>query len=395
MTTGRLPRIARKAGDPEQPTFLELFFDLVYIFAFRRLAHELDTNYNAIGVLRTAVMLLAMWWIWELMVWLTDLFDPRRAQIQVVVLVAMFGILVMALTVPTAFAHNGWVFVVVYFTIIFARASVLIGGARGYPSQQARSVRVAFWFGLTAVVWFAGAFVPDASIRLILWALAVGVDYLAASLGWPTPGLGRTHRESRIFIGVHVSERHRQIFIIALGEVILSNGLKFTSTRFERDEWTTLVTAFAAVVLLFLIYARQSRRLLAPPALWSMDRVGPGIVTAYSHLMMVAGVVAISAGDAYVARGPLGDLPVSEALAVVVGPALVLFGTGLFERAVSGVILWSRLIAIVLLFGILPWIEPLPALAPAIWADLVLIGTFVSDLATSRQSGRVRPAPSA
>jgi low temperature requirement protein LtrA len=184
--------------------------------------------------------------------------------------------------------------------------------------------------------------VPDPAARLGLWAAAVATDYIAARIGWITPRLGRTSLESRIFTGVHVSERHRQIFIIALGEVILSNGLTFTSTRFESTHWAALVTAFGAVVLLFLIYARQARRLLAPPALWSMDRVGPGIVTAYAHLIMVAGVVTVSAGDAYVARQPVGDLGRAQMLALTAGPALVLLGTFLFERAVSGQLLWSR-----------------------------------------------------
>ncbi|GIH14747.1 low temperature requirement protein A [Rugosimonospora africana] len=389
MTTSRVPSVLRKQGDPEPPTFLELFFDLVYIFTFRRLAHQLDQSFTAVGMLRVAVLLLATWWIWELMVWLTDLFDPRQPYIQFLIILAMFGSLVMALVVPSAFGGSGWIFVVAYLGIIFTRAAVLITLTRGSP-VQARSVRLAFWFGVTGFAWFAGAFVPDATVRLVLWAIAVTTDYTAASIGWITPRLGRTSLESRIFTGVHVSERHRQIFIIALGEVILSNGLKFTSTRFESGQWATLVTAFMAVVLLFLIYARQSRRLLAPPALWSMDRVGPGIVTAYAHLIMVAGVVALSASDAFVALRPVGDLSTVEALAVVAGPALVLFGTFLFERAVSGQILWSRPIAIVVLLGVAPWIDPQPALVPAIGADVVLAGVFASDIVFRQRWTRSR-----
>jgi low temperature requirement protein LtrA len=384
-----LPSILRKQGDPEPPSFLELFFDLVYIFTFRRLAHELDQSFTVVGGLRTAVLLLAAWWIWELMVWLTDLFDPRRPQVQLLIILAMFGSLVMALVVPGAFGDDGWIFVAAYLGIVFTRSAVLIAATQGHESQ-ARSVRVAFWFGLTTVPWVAGALVPDGSVRLGLWAAAVATDYTAASIGWITPGFGRTNLESRIFTGVHVSERHRQIFIIALGEVILSNGLKFTSSRFESSQWAALVAAFAAVVLLFLIYARQSRRLLAPPALWSMDRVGPGIVTAYSHLVMVAGVVTLSASDAYVARGPVSDLRRAEVLAIVAGPALVLFGTGLFERAVTGQILWSRPIAIVILLGVAPWVAPLPALVPAIGADLVLVATFVSDITRKQKRTRSR-----
>lgn len=389
MTTSRVPKVLRKQGDPEPPTFLELFFDLVYIFIFRRLAGELDENLTAVGVLRVAVLLLATWWVWELMVWLTDLFDPRRPEIQFLIILAMFGGLVLALVMPSAFGDAGWIFVVVYLGIIFVRAAVLVTITRGHP-VQARSARLAFWFGVSGVAWFTGAFVPDPAVRLGLWAAAVATDYTAARIGWITPRLGRTSLESRIFTGVHVSERHRQIFIIALGEVILSSGLKFTSTRFESTQWAALVTAFAAVVLLFLTYARQARRLLAPPALWAMDRVGPGIVTAYAHLIMVAGVVTVSAGDAYVARRPVGELGRAQMLTLAVGPALVLLGSFLFERAVSGQVLWSRPAAIVVLVGMAPWFAPQPALVPAIGVDLVLIGVFTSDVVMKQRWTRSR-----
>src|SRR5699024_1008094 len=126
----------------------------------------------------------------ELMVWLTDLFDPRRPQIQFMIILAMFGSLVMALVVPSAFGGSGWIFVVAYLGIVFVRAALLIVTTRGSP-VQARSVRVAFWFGVSGLAWFAGAFVPDPTVRLGLWAVAVATDYTAASIGWITPWLGR------------------------------------------------------------------------------------------------------------------------------------------------------------------------------------------------------------
>jgi low temperature requirement protein LtrA len=379
MTTNRLPRIVRAQARREPPTFLELFFDLVFIFTFRRLAEGLVEHFTPVGVARTAVLLLATWWIWELMVWLTDLYEPGLPQIQMLIIMAMLGSLVLALVVPDAFDGRRWIFATAYLAIVFTRSSVLIAGTRRHPLQT-RSLRVAFWFCLSSGPWIAGGLTHNARVQLALWSLAVFVDYLAARIGWPTPFIGRTNQLSRIFTGEHVSERHRQIFIIGLGEVILSSGLKFTGSRFGVSAWFALVSAFATALLLFLIYARQSRRLLAPPALWSMDRVGPGITTAYSHLIMVAGVVVLSAGDAFIARDPFGRLSLARAMATVTGPALFLFGSAVFERAVTGRILWSRPIAIAAMFAIGPAIGLLPAVVLVIAQDLVLVGAFVSDV---------------
>ena len=378
MTTSGLPRILRRQGDLEPPTFLELFFDLVFIFTFRRLAQGLAENFSVTGVLRTTVLLLAVWWIWELTVWLTDLYDPRLPHVQFLVIIIMFGSLVMAVAVPTAFASHGWVLVVSYLGVIFIRAAFLIYGTRGHATQ-ARSIRVAFWFGLTTGPWLTGALVPDATARLGLWALAVSLDYLAAGIGWPTPRLGRTRSESRIFTGVHVSERHRQIFIIGIGELILTGGLRFTVAGFGLRQWVTLIVTFAAAVLLFLIYSYQARRLLAPTTLRSIDRIDRGILTAYSHLLLVASVVLISSVGGFIAHSPSAALRTPEAIAIAAGPALFMLGSGLWEYAVTDRILRTRLIAFALLVVVAPVAGFLPAIAVAVGADLVLAGTLVAD----------------
>jgi low temperature requirement protein LtrA len=388
-----VPRILRKQGDPEPPTFLELFFDLVFIFVFARLSQGLADNLSLAGAVQTAMLLLAVWWIWELMVWLTDLFDPRLSQIQFLMILIMFGSLVMAVAVPTAFKDHGLVFVVAYLGIVFTRAGFLIIGTRGHPTQ-ARSIRIAFWYSLTAWPWIAGALVPDSTVRLALWSLAITLDYLGAPLGWPTPGLGRTDREIRIFNGQHVSERHRQIFIIGLGELILSTGLRFTGAGFGIGAWAAVGVAFATAVLLFLIYSYQARELLAPPALWSIESPVPGVLTAYSHLVMVAGVVVISArGGLVVGHPSAGVRPVEVAL-VVGGPALFLVGSGLFQYAVTGRILWSRPIAIVLLAAIAPAIQFLPVIGIALGTSLVLVGTLIADAIGRRRRPQAGPKTS-
>ncbi|WP_328371278.1 low temperature requirement protein A [Micromonospora zamorensis] len=392
MTSAPLPRILRRRGEPEYPTFLELFFDLVYIFMFSRLAASLAADLTVRGALQTAVLLLAAWWVWVLTAWLTDLFNPRLPIIQATVLLVMLGTLLMAIATPYAFGRYGWLFVAAYFGIHLVRDAVLIPGTRVNRPIQARSIRVFFWFGVTVAPWVAGVFV-DETARLVLWSLAVAVDLGSARFGWPTPRLGRTELASQIFTGVHLSERHRAIFIVALGELILSIGMGLAGSGFTAGQVATSAVAFVSAVLLFQLYFQRVQRILAPPSVATVERVRPGTSTSYSHLVMVAGVVVVSASTLTVIDQPSGRAPVELMAAILGGPALFLLGSVLFDAVVTGRMLWSRVLAIVVLGALMaPATFLLPPLAALVLANLVLLLTLVGEGLAARDRRRAPAA---
>ncbi|WP_433288297.1 low temperature requirement protein A [Micromonospora sp. CA-244673] len=372
MRPSPLPRILRRRGEPEYPTFLELFFDLVYIFMLSRLSAGLAENLTLRGAAQTAVLLMAAWWVWVLTAWLTDLFNPRLPVIQATVLAVMFGTLLMAIAVPYAFAEYGWLLVAAYFGIHLVRDAVLIPGTRVNRPIQARSIRVFFWLGITALPWVAGVFVHGTA-RLLLWSVAVAVDLGSARLGWPTPKLGRTELASQIFTGAHLSERHREIFIIALGELILSGGIGLAGSGFQAGRVATSFVGFASAVVLFQLYFQRVRQLLAPPAVTVVERVRSGTSTSYSHLVMVAGVLVVSTSVSLVVDRPFGAAPAAWIAAILGGPALFLLGSCLFDAVVTGRVLWSRAVGIVVLCVIGPVMALLPPLAILVVANLVLL----------------------
>ncbi|GAB3328824.1 low temperature requirement protein A [Micromonospora halotolerans] len=372
MRPSPLPRILRRRGEPDYPTFLELFFDLVYIFMLSRLSAGLAEDLTVRGAAQTAVLLMAAWWVWVLTAWLTDLFNPRLPVIQATVLAVMFGTLLMAIAVPYAFAEYGWLLVAAYFGIHLVRDAVLIPGTRVNRPIQARSIRVFFWFGVTALPWVAGVFVHGTA-RLLLWSVAVAVDLGSARLGWPTPKLGRTELASQIFTGAHLSERHREIFIIALGELILSGGIGLAGSGFQAGRVAASFVGFASAVVLFQLYFLRVRQLLAPPAVTVVERVRPGTSTSYSHLVMVAGVLVVSTSVSLVIDRPSGAAPAAWIAAILGGPALFLLGSCLFDAVVTGRVLWSRALGIVVLCAIGPAMTLLPPLAILVVGNLVLL----------------------
>ncbi|MGX7670354.1 low temperature requirement protein A [Plantactinospora sp. DSM 117369] len=379
MTTSELPRILRRRDEPEYPTFLELFFDLVYVFMLSRLSQGLAEDPSVRTAAQMAVLLLAAWWVWVLTAWLTDLFNPRLPVIQALVLVVMFGTLVMAVTVPRAFDELGFVFVAAYFGIHLARGAVLIPGTRVHRAIQARSVRVFFWFVVTAGLWVGGVF-AEGTTRLVLWAAAVAVDLGSARIGWPTPRLGRTELASQIFTGNHLAERHREIFLIALGELILTAGAGLAFDRTGEMRLAVCAVAFGNAVLLFLLYFHRIEQLLSPRNVSSVERVRPGTSTSYTHLVMVAGTVVVSAGTTLVLGRPLGPAPVAWIVTLLGGPALFLLGTCLFDYVVTGRLFRPRLVAILALAALGPAMPLLPPLGIMVVANLVLLVTLLAEL---------------
>ncbi|MFC3505682.1 low temperature requirement protein A [Micromonospora krabiensis] len=377
MTSLPLPRILRRRGEPGYPTFLELFFDLVYIFLLARLSAGLANDLTVRNAAQTAVLLAAGWWVWVLTAWLTDLFNPRLPIIQATVLTVMFGTLLLAIAVPHAFGDDGWLFVAAYFGIHLVRDAVLIPGTRMNPPIQARSIRVFFWFGVTATPWIVGVFL-EGDARMAVWALAVTVDLGSARFGWPTPRLGRTELASQIFTGTHLFERHRAIFIIALGELVLSTGRGLALGGFEAGRMTASALGFVGTILLFLLYFQHVRRLVAP-TVTVVERVRPGTSTSYTHLIMVGGVLATSAGVSLVTGRASGPPSVGWAVLILGGPALFLLGSTMFDAVITGRLLWSRAAGAVLLAALAPVAVVLPPLAAQALANLVLLLVLLTE----------------
>jgi low temperature requirement protein LtrA len=390
MTSGAAALLRR----PEEPraTFLELFFDLVFVFALAQVSQELLEHLSWSGAFQTLVLLLALWAVWTAMAGLTDRLDPRHPLIQLLVLATMFGTLVMAAVVPEAFRERGLFFAVVYVATQIGRGAVPVLLVRGYHGRDA-FVRPLFWSGVAAVPWMAGAVVHDTA-RGVLWALALAVEYVALTFGAPTPRLGRLARAAEYAIsGEHLAERYRQLFIIALGELIVVTGLTFSRSRFEPDRIAAVVVTFVTTALLWRIYIHRAGGLLAEAIAAAPDPLRAIVSAIYAHLVMVAGIVVIAVGDELVIQHPFGDRHPARIAVILGGPALFLAGRGVFEYVVFGRVSRSRPIGVVLLAAISPAMILLPPLVVAIAPALVLARIAVSDAARSRRRPLEPPSP--
>ena len=375
--------LLRDRGTAQRVTFLELFFDLVYVFAVTQLSHLLLAHLDWAGAAETLVLLTAVWWAWNFTAWFTNWFDPDQLAVRLAIIGIMLAGLVMSAALPEAFGGRGLVFVLAYLAIQLGRhlfATIVLRG-----DQLSREyARAMVWFGLSSVFWLAGALVHGAAVRCGLWAVAVLVEYLAAGIGFPVPGLGRSSTTAWNISGEHFVERCRLFVIIALGESVLVTGQTFGSARFDAGRTAAFVTAFATAVTMWWIYFALAGRAVDSVVETTTDTGRMGVRITYVHLPIVAGIIVTAVGDEVAISHTGGHAAgFTTAFVLVAGPALFLAGHLLLKKVLFGYFNRARHLGLVALALLIPVGTVLPPLvvdiataavqAAVAWADVVAV----------------------
>ncbi|MEV6373258.1 low temperature requirement protein A [Micromonospora musae] len=370
MASGQ-ERLLRHREDPVSASFLELFFDLAFVLALSQLASLLLADLDVGGALRTALLLAALWLVWVTTTWFSDWFAPNAPIVRLILVGAALGSLLMGTAVPEALGDRALLFAGAFVALSVGRNVLTSTLLRGHP-RHLRSLRILFWFCASGVPWLVGALVPVA--RVPLWLIAMMMDYLGPSLGWPTPGLGRSSRDELRLTGGHLSERFQQVFIISLGELILVAGLAYADTDLGPAQTAAFLLVFATAVLTGLLYVTPAGGYLGP----AIDRADPsrlGPASAYLHLVMIGGVVATAVGAELAIAHPAEPGVVAV---VVAGPALFLTGGLLLPAAINRRFSWPRLAALpaLLVVGLLTSGHPLLVATAACAAILLLVAVL-------------------
>jgi len=347
-------RVLRDPLQSQRVDFIELIFDVVFVFAFTELSQRLYGDLTWYGLYGVLVLLLAMWWIWYRLAWTTNRYNPHRPAIRLMIILAMLATLVMSTTMPHTFVNHrlGAVFGSTYVAVEVGRHLwlVLLGGDR---HAQMVSVRVLFWATLSAPLWIAGAFSPTVP-RVVLWTVAVAIDYAGGMLDFPTPRLGRAGLRSQHVAGAHLVERYQQVLIIAFGETILSSGIEFTPYAFQPLRTAALVVSFTLTLLLVRIYIYRAGELLPEAIATTKAPAYIGELASYAHLTMAAGIIVNAVGDKVVIAHPLARTTLAESLVIVGGAGLFLVGRAALDYATFSRVSRTRPVGIVLLAAAVP-----------------------------------------
>src|ERR671916_1440063 len=326
----------------QRVTPLELFFDLVYVYAITQLSHLLLGHPTVGGALQALFLLLAVWWAWQYTTWFTNWFDPNALPVRLTLIAVMLASLVMSVAIPGAFGERGLMFALAYVAIQVGRTAfaVLALGASHPLGGSFR--RMLCWFVTAGVLWVAGALL-EGEARYALWLLALAVDYSGPVAGYWTPGLGRSRTEEWTIEGAHYAERCQLIVIIALGESILVTGTAFGEIEVSTASVTAFVVAFVGSAALWWTYFARSAHHASDAISRALDpgRMARSAYT-YFHLPIIAGIIAVAAADELVLAHPADPGTPASVSLILGGTALFVAGHGLFLWAVSGRVPWSR-----------------------------------------------------
>ncbi|MEU4482916.1 low temperature requirement protein A [Micromonospora sp. NPDC023966] len=391
VTEGGANAAAPTPRDPGRPAFLELFFDLAYVFAMISLVRMLAADVSWTGVGGTLVLLLAFTLVWAVTTWGADTLDLMRPAVQVQFIGVAAGSLLLAAAAPDAYDGRGLLFAITYLAIHLG-SSIYYLLLRPSANEPLSSGRILFWYTIAAVGWIGGA-LGSGPTRLLLWAATVAMEYIAASLGWPLPKLGRSQPQEWRLVGERVAERYRQFVIIALGASIFIIGTTFSLSDYTIERAWALLVVFTIVVLTWRIYIYRAGELLTEAIARSAN---PSLLTqsaAVTHLIMVGGIGGMAVTSQLVVMRPFGETPPSWAAVILGGPALFLVGRGVLDYTVFGRISRSRLAGLVLLAGAAPAAGLLPPVVVALLAMSILALVAAANLVSTHRHARAPTPP--
>jgi low temperature requirement protein LtrA len=373
---------------PERASLLELIFDLAYVAAIAAISLRLSGNATPAGAARLLVLLMAVWWTWTTTALLADFFNPQRRPIQVVIIGAMFGTILLAATISFAFGSLGWAFAGAYVGLHLGRGVVLLSVLR-VRQVRARVTRFLFWFLVSGIFWMLGAFAAGWA-RLVWWLAAIAIDYVAGGIRYPIPRFGRVpiQQYEQASAG-HLGERYQQIIVLALGDLLLVPTLRIGTTEFTPARLGAFLITLTTTLLLWQIYVFRSGAILQVAINRKPARISRS--APYTHFLMVAGIVSTAAGFDLVINRPTGSTPMEWIALIVSGPTLFLVGRSIFGYVVFQIFAWSRLAWIAVLIAATPAIALLPPVLAITTTTAVLCGVVASDAIRARRDSRTLP----
>ena len=371
-------RLLRDRTGVQRVTNIELFFDLVYVFAVTQLSHYLLGHADLRGALQAGLLLLMVWLVWSYTTWVTNWLVPDLMAVRLLLVALMLASLAMSVSLPRAFEDLGLWVGGAYAVQQIGRSVFMVIALRGHP-LEANFQRILAWCVVSSAFAIAGG-LAHGNARALLWLAAVCVDLLGGVIGFYTPGLGRSHTSDWTIEGGHFAERCQGFILIALGESIVIIGATLTEKPVSASDVTAFVVGFIGAVALWWLYFDQSAEAAAEQIARSDD---PGRLgrSAYHliHPVMVAGIIVSAAADQKVLSDPAVTASTASAWMILGGPALFLAGHAAFKVAVWRYVSWPRVagIAVLALLGLAA--KAIPELGLAACAAGVVVAVAATD----------------
>jgi low temperature requirement protein LtrA len=361
--------VATAVDQEHSVTPRELFFDLVFVFAFTQVTTLLTDDPTFAGIGRGVLVLAALWWPWTAYAWLTNTVDPEEGFVGAALLVALIAMFLAALVVPGVFDDDGVLFGAAFLVVCTMHLALYALAGRGNRDLLSAVLRLAPWTLLGATLILVAGFTDGA--RTWLWVAALACTYVGAGLSGSTGW--RVHPS-------HLAERYGLVVIIALGEAFVAIGIGATGIGIGLGEIAAAILGLLVATSFWLAYfdffSIRGERMLA--GLRGPDRVALARdIYAYAHLPMIVGIVLFAFAMKTIVRHVGEELDSVVAFALCGGSALYLLTYTAVRIRVERRLRASRgrFLAALALLLVIPLATVIPALAAlalvtAVWLAL-------------------------
>jgi low temperature requirement protein LtrA len=322
-------------------TTVELFFDLVFVFAITQISHFLLANFTPLGALQSAILMLAVWWVWVFTAWITNWLDPEQTAVRLMLFALMVAGLLLSTSIPKAFhgasEGRGLAFALAYSAMQVGRSAFFLCVVpKSETSHRRNFIRILTWLSASAVFWIAGG-VADGEGRIGLWLVALLIEYVGPAMRFRIPILGASSTQEWIVEGGHMAERCAGFIIIALGESVVVTGATFADAAWTVTTIAAFLIALLGSIAMWWVYFHIGAE-AGSEHISKAEDTGRFARLAYTylHLPIVAGIVVSAVGDELLLAHPNGHSGIRDILGMIGGPLLYLVGVILFKRSIRG-----------------------------------------------------------
>ncbi|MEO0457673.1 MAG: low temperature requirement protein A [Cyanobacteria bacterium P01_A01_bin.114] len=308
-------------------TWLELFFDLVFVFAIAELAHLLHSDLSWAGIAGFAALFIPVWWLWIDFSYYADQFDVDTGPYRLVMLGVMFGLVVMALTIHNTWQGGSAQFAAIYTTLRLVIIFLYGQAWRFVPQSRELTARYTISFSVAFLLWLLSIAVPEPA-RFWLWAVALFIEISNGPITYLTIRNVPTQKS-------HMDERFGLFVIIVLGEAIIAVATGVSQTDWQWRSALTGMGGFLTAVSLWWMYFERADESTINRALRGGKRaLLRSYVYGYSHVFAFMGIVATGVGIQFAIEAAAGHSFGAEARTVLCGGiAIFLVGVTLLQWA--------------------------------------------------------------
>jgi len=356
----------------------ELFFDLVFVFAFTQVTTLLAHDPTFAGIGRGVLVLGALWWPWTAYAWLTNTVDPEEGFIGAALLIALIAMFLAALAVPHVFGDDGVLFGASFLVVVAMHLALYALAGRGNRDLLVAVLRLAPWTLLGATLILVAGFADGP--RTWLWVAALISTYVGAGVSGTTGW--------RVFPS-HLAERYGLVLIIALGEAFVAIGIGVSQIGLGEVAAAILGLLIATSFWLayFDFFSIRGERMLS-------DLPGPDRVAlardlyAYAHLPMIVGIVFFAFAMKTIVGRVGEELDWVPAFALCGGSALYLLTYSAIRTRVERRLALSRgrFVATLALLLVLPLATEVPAIAALALVTFVWMALHAYELVWWREA---------